>query len=126
EALKADAYYPLAVGNRWTYRAKVLNETTERAVTIVDQADGFYRDTMGGKLMADPYGVRDDRRYLLRTPVRPGHTWTNVVSVSSVEHYQILDVANCEVPAGRFKDCVRVEGRNPIDNERALLSRWTF
>jgi hypothetical protein len=120
-------FYPLAVGNRWVYEANFLGQQRESTVEIQGQTQGFFRDSMGGQLTVDAFGVRDDKRYLLREPLAPGRTWTNVVSVSSVEHYTILDAGlNCEAPAGKFESCVRVEVKNRVDDKTTLVNQMTF
>ncbi len=125
--VEAGAYYPLAVGNQWAYDANFLGQKVEMVVELVGQSDGYFVDNRGNKLAVDAFGVRDDKRYLLREPVEPGRTWTNVVSVQSVEHYRILDAgASCEVPAGRFERCVRVESRNRVDARTTLVNEMTF
>ena len=119
-------YYPLAVGNSWTY---TVNGRTDRPVEvkILKQEDGFFQDSKGGQLMVDSFGVRDQKRYLLRAPVEPGRTWTNVVSVSSTERYQILQAGiPCQVPAGSFEGCVLVEARNRVDTQTTLVNTFTF
>jgi hypothetical protein len=120
-------YYPLSVGNRWTYEAKMLGEKSERTVEINGVRDGFYVDSAGGALTVDVYGVRDPKRYLLRNPVEKGNSWTNVVSVSSTERY-VIDNADfpCEALAGKFPRCVRVQGRNRVDDKTHLLNEFTF
>jgi hypothetical protein len=123
----AATYYPLAVGNRWTYEVGLLGETTLQEVRIVDREGALFVDSQGGRLTVDAFGVRDQKRYLLREPVAAGNSWTNVVSVSSIERYRILDQGGpCEVPAGRFEDCVRVEGRNRVDADTTLVNELTF
>src|SRR5262249_30213838 len=84
----AEDYYPLAVGNHWTYSVNFLGDRRERRVEIIGHRDGYYLDNEGGQLTVDGLGVRDQKRYLLREPIRSGASWTNVVSASSVEHYQ--------------------------------------
>ena len=123
----AEAYYPLAVGNRWTYRARLLGEERVQEVRILRREGGYFVDSAGGKLVSDPWGVRDDKRYLLKNPVETGGGWTNVVSVSSVERYQVVSTGGgCEVPAGAFPDCIQVEGRNPVDGTTTLVNELTF
>ena len=120
------AYYPLAVGNRWTYR---VNGRDDKPVTveILKEEDGYFRDNQGGQLAVDDFGVRDRKRYLLRGPLNEGAQWTNVVSVSSTEHYHITQVGvSCHVPAGDFDSCVRVEGRNRVDQNTTLVNTLTF
>ncbi|MFP2910972.1 hypothetical protein ACLESD_39240 [Pyxidicoccus sp. 3LFB2] len=119
-------YYPLAVGNRWTYR---LNGIANKQVTVevLREEDGYFHDNQRGQLAVDAYGLRDAKRYLLRGPLQQGHTWTNVVSVSSTERYRILEVGvPCEAPAGAFQDCVQVEGRNRMDANTTMVNTMTF
>lgn len=125
--LPVAAYYPLAVGNRWTYQVKLLNEVSEQTVRIEREEHGVFVDNQGGKLSVDGYGLTDRQRYLLREPIEPGKTWNNVVTVSSTERYQILQVGlSCEVPAGTFEGCVRVESRNRLNRRTTLVNELTF
>lgn len=120
------AYYPLAVGNRWTYRVNGRDDKSV-VVEIVKEQDGYYFDNQGGQLTVDNFGVRDRKRYLLRGPLSEGSQWTTVVSVSSTEHYRILQVgAACHAPAGDFERCVRVEARNRVDTDTTLVNTFTF
>lgn len=119
-------YYPLAVGNKWTYR---VNGRADRPVTveILKQEDGYFLDNQGGQLSVDAYGLRDPKRYLLRAPLRTGQAWTNVVSVSSTERYQIVQAGgSCDTPAGTFPSCIEVEGRNRVDAQATLINTMTF
>jgi hypothetical protein len=119
-------YYPLAVGNRWTY---AVNGRPDKLVEvkILKEEGGFFLDSQGGQLAADSFGIRDQKRYLLRAPVETGRTWTNVVSVSSTERYQILRTTGpCEAPAGVFPECVQVEARNRVDADTTLVNTFTF
>jgi hypothetical protein len=78
-------------------------------------------------LAIDGLGLRDEKRYLLKEPIEVGHSWTNVVSASSAEHYKITDFGSpCRVPAGTFPKCVRVESRNRMDEQRTLVNELTF
>ncbi|WP_211194436.1 hypothetical protein [Pyxidicoccus fallax] len=120
-------YYPLAVGNRWTYRVNGQEREQPEAIEILKEEDGYFHDNRGGQLTVDAYGLRDPKRYLLRAPVEVGNSWTNVVSVSSTERYRILEVGvRCEAPAGTFDNCVRVEGRNRINADTTLVNTQTF
>ncbi|HSP77983.1 MAG TPA: hypothetical protein VLQ93_05615 [Myxococcaceae bacterium] len=120
------AWYPLAVGNRWTYRVNSRADKTVD-VEILEERDGFFVDNQGGQIAVDVFGVRDPKRYLLRGPLTEGSEWTNVVSVSSTERYRILQAGvPCEVPAGSFRNCVRVEGRNRVDATTTLVNALTF
>lgn len=106
-------YYPLAVGNSWTYQGDLLGAKQTHTVSIDEVKDGYYVDSQGGALMLDPDGLRDHHRYLLKNPVVTGTAWRNVISASSLERWRIVDGDfTCQVPAGRFAHCVRVESTN--------------
>lgn len=123
-------YFPLAVGNRWTYEATYLGERSTRQVEVVAFRDGNYVDKDGRALRVDREGVRDQVRYLLHEPINVGATWTSVVAPGSAEHYRILSARSpCETPAGKFPDCVEVESRTLADPKtpaRLLVNRVTF
>jgi len=121
------SYYPLAVGNAWTYSANVLGERTEQKVSIVKEDFGFFVDDQKGRLKVDAYGLRDDKRYLLREPLEVGRSWTSVVSAQSVERSRIVEVDEpCTVQAGAFLHCLTVENRNRQDEHHTLVMRMTF
>ena len=123
-------YFPLAVGNHWTYDATYLGERSTRKVEVVAFRDGNYVDGDGRALRVDREGVRDQVRYLLHEPLSAGATWTSVVAPGSAEHYRIVSVRTpCEAPAGKFPDCVEVESRtlaDPKTPDRLLVNRVTF
>lgn len=123
-------YFPLAVGNRWTYEATYLGERSTRHVEVVAFRDGDYVDRDGRAMRVDREGVRDQVRYLLHEPLSVGATWTSVVAPGAAEHYKILSVRSpCEAPAGKFPDCVEVESRAIVDPRtpgRLLVNRVTF
>jgi hypothetical protein len=124
--LSASDYYPLAVGNAWTYDARMLGEQHVAEVRILRQANGFFEDSQGSKLAVDAEGLRDDKRYLLKNPLREGAEWDNVVSVSAREHYRIAQAdAPCQVPAGSFQHCVTVESRTRT-SQVTLINALTF
>jgi len=127
---EAARYFPLAVGNHWTYQATYLGERSTRQVELVAFRDGSYVDGDGRALRFDGEGLRDQVRYLLRDPLTPGATWTSVVAPGAAEHYRVLTVHEpCETPAGRFPDCVAVESRataDPANPGRVLVNRVTF
>jgi hypothetical protein len=112
-------YFPLAVGNEWTYRDESPALPPERrgarrTVRILERTrDGYYRDSERGELRADRDCLHDRSRRLLCGPIAPGTSWSSVVSVSSTERYEIAAVGETvSTPAGRFEGCVRVRGHN--------------
>lgn len=124
---EARDYYPLAVGNSWSYKGTFLGQPVDQTVRVTSEKDGIFTDSSGAQLQLDAWGVRDQKRYLLRDPVTPGEGWTNVVSVSSVERYKILEAGlPCDAPAGKFSDCVRVEASNRVDAKTTLINELTF
>jgi hypothetical protein len=119
-------YYPLALGNRWTYRAELLGQTREQTIEIQGEVGGYFRDNQGGSVKADAMGVRDQNRYLLRDPIQTGTEWKSTVSVSSLERYRIVDGDfPCEAPAGGFSHCVKVESKNRTP-QATLVNVLTF
>ncbi len=124
---KAAEYYPAAVGAAWTYAGKVGGQQVEKTITVTGKKDGFFADDAGGLLKVDAEGLRDEKRYLLKNPLEKGKSWTSIVSVSSTEHYEIVDLGfTINTEAGQFKDCVMVRGTNRIDAQKALRNEWTF
>lgn len=123
----AGEYFPLSVGTSWEYEAAMLGEKRKLPVSIVKVVDGVSEDSTGARFLSDAWGVRDDKRYLLRNPIEQGTKWNNVVSPSSVESYEILATEQpCEAPAGRYEGCVVVESRNRIDQARVLVNEITL
>ena len=124
----ASDFFALRLGVQWTYEVEQLGGKTQKEVEMVRQnREGFFEDSTGALFLADTFGVRDQKRYLLRNPVSVGTSWTNVVSVSSVEHYEIVGAREpCATRGGRWDDCVTVESRNPIDAGKALVNRYTL
>ncbi len=124
----AGDFFAWAPGTRWTYQRQFLGASETMEVRLLKKnADGYTEDSTGAQLLADAFGVRDQKRYLLRNPVAAGTTWTNVVSVSSVESYEILGTGQpCDTPAGSWQDCVVVESRNRIEAGKTLVNEYTL
>jgi hypothetical protein len=121
------AYYPLAVGNQWTYLVNGREDKPVDVKVLEENAEGYFVDNQGGQLKVDAFGVRDPKRYLLRGPLEVGRSWNNVVSVSSTERYQIVQAGvPCESPAGSFQNCVQVEARNRVDQGTTIVAAWTY
>lgn len=119
-------YYPLEVGNRWSYRI-VGSASGLQTVELVGRQQGAFVDQGGGQLTLDEEGIHDGSRYLIKAPVRTGTRWSNVISATATEHYRIVSaLAPCEVPAGRFDDCAVVEARQRVDDGVTLSNTMTF
>jgi hypothetical protein len=120
-------YFPLAVGNRWSYRATGGGAETVEQVEIRGVRDGQYQDNRGRTFWVSQDGLRDQSRVLLRSPVEAGRTWTVRLGPDSVEHWRIVSVGqSCSAPAGQFADCVQVESRTAATGGAELLNRITF
>lgn len=120
-------YYPLAVGNTWYFKGKLLGQPAENRVTVTKKDGAVYIDDKGGQLMIDGDGLRDRKRYLLKAPIVKGGTWMSVASLASVEKFEIVDTARAaSVEAGRFDGCVVVRGKNRIDPQKEFVTEWTY
>jgi len=128
----AAAYFPLAVGNQWTWldRSPTTPAGTapRRTVRILSRdAEGYFVDSDKGALKASGACVQDRLRRLLCAPFTVGRTWASVVSVTSTEHYEIAAVGETtRVPAGTFDACVRVRARNRAGPETESLLEITY
>lgn len=127
------AYFPLAVGNSWTYldQSPALpagGRGATRTVRILERTpDGFYRDSERGELKVGPDCVRDRLRQLLCAPLEVGNRWTSTVSVASTERYEIAAVGETVVtPAGRFERCVRVRAHNRAPGGADYVNELTY
>jgi hypothetical protein len=120
-------YFPLAVGNRWTYKAAGPTSDAVEEVEIRGVKDGRYQDNRGRMLWVSADGLRDQSRVLLRSPVETGRSWTVTLGPESVEHWRIVSVGEaCSAPAGQFSDCVQVESRIAAASGAELVNRITF
>lgn len=119
--------FPLAVGNRWTYRVRFLGADETLTVALVSGKEGIFVDDRGRRYQEDRSGLRDDQRYLLREPLEPGKGWSSVISIESTEHYRVAAIGETvSVPAGRFEGCVEIEGRTPAGPDRAQLALQSY
>ena len=108
-------YFPLAIGNSWTFldRSPQHREPVRRTVRIMARdADGYFVDDAKGALRADRDCLHDRSRRLLCAPVRAGTAWISVVGPSATERYEIAATGETvTVPAGTFQGCVRVRSQ---------------
>jgi hypothetical protein len=123
----AARYFPLAVGNRWTYRASGGGTTAVEEVQIRGVQDGQYADNRGRLLWVSPDGLRDQARVILRSPVETGRSWNVVLGPDSVERWRIDSVGQpCSTPAGNFTDCVEVKSTIHPKPDVELVNHITF
>ncbi len=116
-------YYPLAVGNTWTYRAA----DHEQTIAIVEKgADGFYVDNLGGHFAPRADGVFDGQRFLLQEPLVVEHSWVAMPRGQPRESYRISAVdAVVTVPAGTFNDCIQVDTEQVVSDGKLLVT-WSY
>jgi hypothetical protein len=106
-----ESYYPLAVGNSWTYETRFGKRVERNTVTIVGEEGGYFHDDQRGRLTFDADGLRDPSRYLIRRPLRRGASWRSIVDVGKSNRFDIVDTsARVTVPAGTFHDVLVVRG----------------
>ncbi|MFH1807338.1 MAG: hypothetical protein ABIJ09_01235 [Pseudomonadota bacterium] len=125
---RATDYWPLAIGNSWTYRIQHGGAVQEDSVTILQRdADGFFVDSQGARLKPHAAGVFDGDRFLLRDPLAVGTKWMAVPSANALERFEITDVDfTVTVPAGVFEHCVRVQAMNKLSEVENFVGEWTY
>ncbi len=126
-----DVFFPLAVGNSWTYQTFFQGQAQpDLVVTIVEHKDGFFIDDRPhpGRMMIDGEGIRDGNvRYLLKAPLRKGSKWMSVADVRTVEHYEIVAVdKDIRVPAGVFKGCLVVRMEVRMTEKLSMVNKMFF
>jgi hypothetical protein len=120
-------YFPLAVGNSWTYQTRFGGKVERNTVRIVEKEGRFFRDNQRGALAFDGEGLRDERRYLILGPIEPGRSWESRLDDGKVERYEIVATdATVAVPAGRFEDVLIVRGITPVDAATNLEIEWAY
>ncbi len=120
-------YFPLAKGNAWTYRGKLVGEPVERTITIVGQDGPWWVDSEGERYQIDPQGIRGPSRYLLKVPLVEGTRWSAIVSMRGTERYRIEATGlTVDTPAGHFESCVAVHSEIQQDPRTRLVKRDVF
>src|SRR5437868_7352617 len=95
-------YYPLAVGNSWTYRVTDGSGAHQDTIQIVGRDGPWFIDDHRGRIRIDPEGVRDADRYLLHSPLKPGARWSAVENLV-VQRFEVTGTdAKVETKAGGF------------------------
>jgi hypothetical protein len=126
------AYFPLAVGNEWTWidRSPVAGEAApkRRTVRIVSRdAQGFFVDDGRGALKVAHGCIQDRVRRILCAPFDVDRSWISIVSETSTERYQIAASGlTAAVPAGTFEDCILVRARNRAGDDAEVILETTY
>ena len=121
-------YYPLVVGNEWTYELHAGGQTKRDTIKIVRQEGPWFIDDHKGRLRVDGEGLRDADRYLLRGPLDAGNKWTAVEDLV-VQKFEIVASDGSEVtPAGTFTHCVTVRNEQPLGQGRRgkFVTEWSY
>jgi hypothetical protein len=120
-------YYPLALGNSWTYQVIDASGAHEDTIQIVGRDGPWFIDDHRGKIRIDSEGVRDADRYLLRSPVLPGARWSAVDNLV-VQRFEVTATdAKVTTKAGGFAGCVLVRNEQPLPkNQGKLVTEWTY
>jgi hypothetical protein len=120
------SFFPLAVGNEWTYAVTTGGQTQQETIHIVGRDGPWYLDDQRGRLRVEADGVRDADRYLLRAPLVAGSTWTAVDNLV-VQQFELSAVdVTLVTPSGRFEHCVVVRNDQPLPNGARFVTEWTY
>ena len=120
-------YYPLGVGNEWTYELDARGQKKRDTIKIVQKDGPWFVDDHKGRLRIDGEGLRDADRYLLRGPLETGSKWTAVEDLV-VQKFEIVgsDVSE-STPAGTFAHCVTVRNEQPLGQGHGkFITEWTY
>lgn len=118
-------FYPLALGNSWTY--ELVGQKHEETIQIVGRDGPWFLDDHKGRLRADSEGVRDKDRYLLHAPLKAGAKWSAVESLV-VQRFEVTAMdASAVTRAGTFLHCVTVRNEQPLDKGQGrFVTEWTY
>ena len=120
-------YAPFPLGSSWTYDVEYPGQKGEMTIELVGERDGYKIDNRKGQWQHTPKGLRDKDRYLIRHPIETGASWQSVTGPSAVEHYEIVSVGSaCESLAGKFEDCLVVNGKIRQNKDISIHITWTW
>lgn len=120
----ARIYYPLAVGNAWTYA--VRGSDKQETIRIVGRDGPWFLDDHRGRLRYESDGVRDSDRYLLRTPLAAGAKWSSVENLV-VQRFEVVTTDGSAVTrAGTFTRCAVVRNEQPLKTGGKFVTEWTY
>ena len=120
----ATAYYPLAVGNSWTYAESGAEK--RETIQIIGRDGPWYLDDHRGRLRYESDGVRDTDRYLLRTPLTEGAKWSAVENLV-VQRFEVVSLdASLVTQAGTFTRCAVIRNEQPLKQGGKFVTEWTY
>lgn len=119
----ATRYYPLAVGNSWTYAQRGSDK--RETIQIIGRDGPWFLDDHRGRLRYESDGVRDSDRYLLHTPLAPGAKWSAVENLI-VQRFEVTTTeASAVTEAGTFTHCAVVRNEQVMKNGK-FVTEWTY
>lgn len=120
----ATRYYPLALGNAWTYALRGSDK--QETIRIVGRDGPWFLDDHRGRLRYESDGVRDSDRYLLRTPLAAGAKWSSVENLV-VQRFEVVTMDGSAVTrAGTFTGCAVVRNEQPLKTGGKFVTEWTY
>ncbi|MGZ6124216.1 MAG: hypothetical protein ACXWLR_04600 [Myxococcales bacterium] len=120
----ATQYYPLAVGNSWTYAVRGADR--QETIQIVGRDGAWFIDDHRGRLRYESDGVRDPDRYLLRTPLVAGAKWSAVENLV-VQRFEVVSMdASAVTRAGTFTRCAVVRNETALGKGGKFVTEWTY
>jgi hypothetical protein len=140
-------YYPLKVGNTWTYKvgdtkvtvtvakfeevekqscARIESSSAEGKPTLVEfvavKADGVYRYAVADKKVEPPVKI-------LALPPKKDETWKIDAAIGTEKlkgSFKCGEEAEVKVPAGTYKDVITVTGEDIDANGRKITMTYYF
>jgi hypothetical protein len=123
-AAAAAAYYPLAVGNSWTYAQSGAEK--RETIQIIGRDGPWFIDDHRGRLRYESDGVRDSDRYLLRTPLSAGARWSAVENLV-VQRFEVVSLdASLVTQAGTFTRCAVIRNEQALKQGGKFVTEWTY
>jgi hypothetical protein len=120
---EAAKFYPLAVGNSWTYAVSGVEK--RETIVIVGRDGPWFLDDHRGRLRYESDGLRDADRYLLRTPLAAGAKWSAVENLV-VQRFEVVSLdASLVTQAGTFTRCAVVRNEQPLAKGK-FVTEWTW
>jgi hypothetical protein len=117
-------YYPLAVGNSWTYQQR--GSDRREKIQIVGRDGPWFLDDHRGRLRYESDGVRDADRYLLRAPLSTGAHW-NAVDNMVVQRFDVRSLdATAVTEAGTFTHCALIRNEQLMAKKSVFVTEWTY
>ncbi len=124
---ETEQYYPLGIGYTWVYKGKFLGQPVEKKITIEKKEGSFFIDNTGAMLMHDQDGLRDNKRYLIKSPIKKGNKWISIVSKDSTERYEIIQTdVKVKYKDEIVKNCIKVRSTNRIDADKDMVAEWIY